>query len=184
RDRERPCDLDHLPPTDRKILHEIARADAVAGENLVELVEDEPSRPPPPAEAADGWMVDPRVLRDRQVRAKRQLLEDRAQSQRLGAGGRPAALLLAGDDEPSAVRRHAAVQDVHQRRLAGPVVADDADAFAFGDGKIDAVQSPDGAVGFRHAPEVDERSAAARHGFLVPHRPGADPPSDETGYFD
>src|SRR5271165_4950862 len=46
-------DLDHLPPADREVLRQIAGADAVAGKNLVELVEDEPPRAFAPAEAAD-----------------------------------------------------------------------------------------------------------------------------------
>ena len=76
-------------------------------------------------------------------------------------GRSPSALARAADQprcsSPATTSRprsgvDAAVQDMHQRRLAGAVVADDADAFAFSDRKIDAVQSPDGAVGFRARP--------------------------------
>ena len=100
--------------------------------------------------------------------------------ERCGARGRIAPLLLARDDEPSAIRRSAAGQDMHQGRLAGAVMADDADAFACTDREIDAVQSADSAEGFLDAVEVDERRAAARHGSLAP---GARPTASLFAYF-
>ena len=45
-------DLDHLAAADREALHEIAGRDAVAGKDLVELVEDQPAGALAPAEAA------------------------------------------------------------------------------------------------------------------------------------
>ncbi len=105
-----------------------------------------------------------RVFGDRQVRAERQLLEDAAQAERLGARRRVGPLVLAGNDQPPAIGRNAPVQHMHQRRLAGAVMADDADAFAPNNGEVDAVQGPDGAVGFLDAGEIDERGARARHG--------------------
>ncbi len=74
-------------------------------------------------------------------------------------------LFLAADDEPTAIRRDAAVEDMHQRRLAGAVVTDDADALAGAKREIGAVQSPDGAVGFFDTDEIDE-SARVLHGLV------------------
>ena len=73
-------------------------------------------------------------------------------------------LFLAADDQPTAIRRDAAVEDVHQRRFAGAVVTDDAYAFAGAQGKIGAVQGPDGAVGFFDTDEIDE--SARVHGLV------------------
>ena len=78
RDREGARDLDHLPSADRQVLNQIAWPHAVAGKNLVELIENEPPCPAPPAEALDRRVNDTGVLGDRQVRAERQFLEDAA----------------------------------------------------------------------------------------------------------
>ena len=142
----------------------------MAGKDLVETAADEPPRPPAPAEPADRRMDDPRILGDRQVRAKRQLLVDRAQPERLRPRSGIDPHLFAADHEAAVVGRDGPVQDMHQRRLAGAVVADDADAFPRRDTKIDAVQSPDGAVGFFDAFEVDEKTVAARHSLSVLQR--------------
>ena len=107
-------------------------------------------------------MDDPGVLGHSQVRAKRELLVNRAQPERFGARRRMGALFLPGDDQPTAIRNDAAVQDVHKRRLAGAVMADDADALALSDREINAVQSPNGAIGFFDSYEVDKRSARVR----------------------
>ncbi len=142
----------------------------MAGKDLVETAADEPPRPPPPAEPSDGRMDNPRILGDRQVRAERQLLVDRTQPERLRPRGGINAQLFAADHEAAMVGRDGPVQDMHQGRLASAVVADDPDAFARRDRKIDAVQSPDGAIGFFDAGEVDEKAAVARHGLSFPER--------------
>src|ERR1700743_3744156 len=59
---------------------------------------------------------------------------------------------------------------MHQRRLAGAIVTDDADALAGGQRKIGAVQSPDGAVGFFDPGEIDEISARVPHGLACAAR--------------
>src|ERR1700722_5399467 len=73
-------------------------------------------------------------------------------------------LFLAADDQPTAIRRDAAVEDVHQRRFAGAIVANDAYALAGLKRKIGAVQSPDGAVGFFDTGKIDE--SARVHGLV------------------
>ncbi len=45
----------------------------------------------------------------------------------------------------AAVGRQRAGEHVHQRRLAGAVVADEADALAGADGEVDAVERANGA---------------------------------------
>ena len=82
-------------------------------------------------------MDDARVLGHRQVGAERQLLEDAADARGAGprrdavAGGRVRAV----DPMIARVRRQRAGQHVHQRRLAGAVVADQADALAGADAR-------------------------------------------------
>ena len=112
-------------------------------------------------------MDDPGVLGDRQVRAERELLVNRAQPERFGARRGIGALFVAGDDKPAAIRSDAAVQDMHEGRFASAVMADDADALAFSHSEIDAVQSPDGAVRFFDAAEIDDlRACSACHPVL------------------
>ena len=53
RDGEGAGDLDHLPPADREVLDEIVRADPMRRKDLVELLADQASRLPAPAEAPD-----------------------------------------------------------------------------------------------------------------------------------
>jgi hypothetical protein len=72
-------------------------------------------------------------------------------------------LLLAVRHDSTTIRGDAAVEDMHEGRLAGAVVADDAHALTGEKRKIGAVQSPDGAVGFFHADQVDKRSARVFH---------------------
>ena len=61
------------------------------------------------------------------------------------------------------VGRAGAGQHVHERRLAGPVVADKADAFAALDREIDAVESADGAVMLLDAVQGDDALSVLGH---------------------
>src|SRR5262249_6474994 len=79
-------------------------------------------------------------------------------------------LFLAGDDEAATIWNDAAVQDLHERRFSRAVVADDAHALAFSDREIDAVQSPDGAVGLFNAVQTNEVGGRLRH-RRQPHGP-------------
>ena len=54
-------------------------------------------------------------------------------------------------------------EHMHQRRLAGAVVADEADAFAGIDGEIDAVERADGAEMLFDAVQLDDVCACPRH---------------------
>ena len=118
-------DLHHLPPADRQALHKIAGADAMAGKDLVELGDDELAGPPAPAEAADRAMKHPRVLRHREIGAERQLLEHAAHAERPGLDGAVGSRLGAVELDAAGVGRDAADQHMHERRLAGAVMADE-----------------------------------------------------------
>ena len=76
--------LDHLALADRQVADDRRGADAVAGEDLVELGEDQVAGAAPPAEAGERRVVDAGVLGHRQVGAERQLLEDAADAELLG----------------------------------------------------------------------------------------------------
>ena len=77
--------LDHLAAAEGEVLHQIGRADTMAGENLVQPGRDQRGRPAPPAETAQRRMKNPRILRHRQVRAERQFLEHATDAQLFGA---------------------------------------------------------------------------------------------------
>ena len=90
----------------------------------------------------------PHVLGDRQVRAERELLEDAAQAGGARARDAVAGRLVAVDEHgPPASGASAAVQHVDQRRLAGAVVADQADALAGADREVHAGERAHGAEG-------------------------------------
>ena len=93
-DGEGAGDLDHLAVPDRKIADDGVGRDAVARKNLVELAADQVAGAPAPAPALDRRMKHAGILRDRQVRAERQLLEDAADAELLRQRDRVAGLLL------------------------------------------------------------------------------------------
>ena len=67
------------------------------------------------------------VLADRQVGEQRLLLEHHADALAVGVGGAFDARRLAGDEDLAGVGLIDAAQDLHQRRFAGAVLADQAD---------------------------------------------------------
>ena len=158
-DGEGAGDLDHLAAADREIADDVARRDAVARKDLVELVEDQPARALAPAQALQAGVEDAGILGDGQVGAERQLLEYAAHAVALGDGhvvvsrsGRSPCTLIAprsGAQRPG--------QDMHERRLAGAVMADEADAFAGRDGEIDADKRTDGAETLFDAVQSNDR---------------------------
>src|SRR3984957_2054744 len=129
RDREGARDFDHLLSPDGQVLNQIAGPDPMTGKDLVQLVENEPPCPAAPAKALNRRVNDAGVFGHGQVRAKRQFLKDAAQAESACSRRTPMRLFLAADHEPAAIRRDAAVEDMHQRRLAGAVVTDAAAAL-------------------------------------------------------
>ena len=77
----------------------------------------------------------------------------------------PAGDRLAADEDLAAGRLDHAGEDLDQRRLAGAVVADQADDLAAVDMKIDAAERIDAAVGFRDVAKLDQ---ALGHGRPPP----------------
>ena len=156
RHRERPRDLDHLASSDRQALHEIASCDAVTGKDFVELFDDELFSAFAPAEAGQGAVEHPCVFRHRQVGAERQFLEYATDAERLGFSCAVALLLGAADFDATRVGRDAADQHMHECRLAGAVVADEANALARGDFETDPVERADGAERLFDAAQFDK----------------------------
>ena len=73
------------------------------------------------------------------------------------------------------VRRARAGQHVHERRLAGPVVADQPDALAAPDGEINAVERANGAELYFDALQIDDC------GTFLSHRPPSWASADDRG---
>ena len=116
-------------------------------------------RQPKPCSAG---VQDVRVLRHRQVRAERQFLEDAADAGLLRAGDADRRCVTSSPSTAmrAAVGRQRAGQHMHQRRLAGAVVADEAEAFARATGEIDARKRADGAETLFDAVQPDDRFIA------------------------
>src|ERR1700674_5278084 len=148
--------LDNLPLAERQVADDLARADAVAGKDLVELAPDQVAGLSPPAETGETGMKDAGVLRHRQIRAERELLENATDAELLRDADGIVARLTTGDGNPAAIRRKRSGEHVHPRRLARPVMADEPDAFAGVDGEVDAVQCADGAEMLFDAVQPDD----------------------------
>jgi hypothetical protein len=84
-------------------------------------------------------MIDARVLGDAEVGAERQFLEHAAYAELQRARHGIARLSVAAHRDLSAIRPQRAGHHMHERRLAGAVVADQPDAFACADVEVDAV---------------------------------------------
>ena len=82
-----------------------------------------------------------------------------AGGQRVGRTGDPDG--FAGDQDFAGVRRVGAEQDVHQRRLAGPVLAEQPEDLAGRDGEVHRLVGDDGAEAFRDAAHLYEGNGPA-----------------------
>ena len=103
-------------------------------------------------------MHDPRVLGDRQVGAQRQFLEDAAHAVDIGSGDAVARRhILPVDHDPAGVGSQGAGKHMHQRRLAGAIVADQADAALRRNDEVDARKRAHRAKTLGDAVEMDER---------------------------
>ena len=79
------------------------------------------------------------------------------------ADNRIAFLDAAAHGDPSAVGRQRAGKRMHQRRLAGAVVADQPHAFAGFDAEIDPVERADGAEMFFDAVQLHDVGVSIGH---------------------
>jgi hypothetical protein len=115
-------------------------------------------------QAADqpGEAVDEQVLGDAQILEEVELLVDEGDAARLGVAR--AARLVGGAVQRHAAAVHAvhAAQDVHRRRLAGAVLADQPQHLAGGQREADLVQHLDAEEALADLLELQQRRAHCR----------------------
>ena len=121
------------------------------------------------------------VADDRLLHGERPVLKHRLDAGLARPRGAPSRYRLAADEDFAAGRLHDAGEDLDQRRLAGAVVADEADHLAVIDAEIDAAERIDAAVGFGDVAQLDQ---AFRHGSLLdcacrPGHPGRPMAADQ-----
>src|ERR1700751_4407952 len=112
----------------------------MTGKNLVELGLDQRSRAPSPTESAKFRMRDARVLGYGEVRTERKLLKNAANPDRFRGADAVIRGCIALDDDAAAARGHRAREHIHQSRLAGPVISDQAHGLAGDKREIDTGQ--------------------------------------------
>ncbi|EPJ40977.1 putative ABC transporter ATP-binding protein YufO [Streptomyces afghaniensis 772] len=95
------------------------------------------------------------VLEDREVVGEHEVLVDHADAADDGVGRRREADLLAVDGDGALVRLLHAVEDLHQRRLAGAVLADEGVHGALADAEVDVVVGHDARETLRDPGELD-----------------------------
>src|SRR3569623_83461 len=119
-----------------------------------------------------------RVFRDRKVGRQREFLKDAADAELPRSDHRVVGLRGTQNFDRAGIRSSGAGKNVHQGRLAGSVVADEADAFAGMDDKVHAIKRANGAETLFDAAQFDDvawfghSSIAAGTGqpdFYVPH---------------
>ena len=158
-ERERLDDLEHLALGDRQ-----GRDGRVGREVAAEPLEerghprpqrrtiDQPERAGPGRLAADedvGGRVE--VVEEVQLLVH----EGDAGAERLGDG--EGLVVGAADRDPAGARRHDAAEDLHQGRLAGPVLADEAQHLAGLDGEADVLQRPHARIGLVDVAQLEQR---------------------------
>ncbi|MGX1250661.1 hypothetical protein RKD48_003172 [Streptomyces ambofaciens] len=97
----------------------------------------------PGADAVELLAAEDHVLQDREVVGEHEVLVDHADAAHDGVGGRGEGHLLAVDRDGALVRLLHAVEDLHQGRLAGAVLADEGVDGALADGEVDVVVGHD-----------------------------------------
>ena len=119
------------------------------------------------AEDAPRQLAAHEEIRDHvDVRAERQVLVDRLDPRRLRLRRRGEMALGAVEEDAAGARRHAAGDDLHQRRFAGAVVAEQRDDLAAIDVEADAAQRLD-------RPEMLGDLFEAKEGYTGGHRGGS-----------
>ena len=149
-DREGPGDLDHLPLGERQVADDLARRDAVAREDRVERVADEGAglADASAGRAARGWM-----MRAFSATVRLGQSESSWKTQRTPEACAAPTEYPADRSSPAISMTPASGasdpgEHVHERGLAGAVVADEADALAGIDAQVDAAERTHGPEGF------------------------------------
>src|SRR5262249_24428976 len=94
---------------------------------------------------------------------QREVMVDALDAEAARLGGRPQPHILAEEANPSRGRRVIAGDDLDERRLAGAVVADEADHLTGVDGAIDAPERARRAVVLGDAGQLDDGRCVSRH---------------------
>ena len=119
-----------------------------------------------PAERADParqLAVQEHVVRDRERRDQREILVDGVDPERARVVDRAEVHLLAVDEDPAGVGPVEPAQDLDQRRLAGAVVADQAEALSLAEAERDVDEGRDGAEALRDALDPDRGGRLGAH---------------------
>ena len=102
-------------------------------------------------------------MRDRERRDQREILVDRVDPERAGVVDRPEAHLLAVDEDPARVGPVVPAQDLDERRLAGAVVADQAEALALAQAQREVDEGRHRAEALREALDPDRGGCLRAH---------------------
>jgi hypothetical protein len=145
---------------ERQVGHPRHRHRCDAGDDDAHVIEPDEGRQPDAGAPRVERQRD--VLGDGQRLEQREMLEDHADAEparagRIGDGDVPAVPL-----DPSGVRFHDAVDDLHQRRLAGAVLAQHRVDLAWPNGEMDAVVGDDRRIALGDAGEAQARRVAHR----------------------
>ena len=109
------------------------------------------------------------VLRDREAVHQHEVLVDHADAERDRVAGRVDPYLLTADGDPALIRRVQAVQDPHQGRLPGAVLADQGVHLTLQEGEVHVIVRDDARETLRDPGQHDERGACApRFAVIVP----------------
>src|ERR1700722_369169 len=179
---DRPADRDRLPLAARKLRHRAVGArhgdsDAfqfLAGP-LVHLALREEAKATEKALFQD-FTTKKNIPGDREVWRDPRFLIERLDSGRQRVMRRGPVNSPAAEKNVTGVRRMSPGQHADERRLAGPVVADQTDDFARADGKIDIRQRDDAAEMFGYPFDGVERMAVVPRTFAGGHRPALPKP--------
>ena len=155
-ERERLDDLDDLLLRGREVADERPRAEADLADLLEQLRRPALHRADVDDPVARRLAVDEDVLRDGPVGEQVELLEDDRDAGGLGLDRVVEGVRLAVDQDLAGVGGMHAREHLHQRRLAGPVLADDRVDLAGAAVDVDAVQDLDAEEALADAAHLEQ----------------------------
>ena len=160
---QRLGDLDDLLVGDREAAHRALgiEADAEAVEQALDLAVH--GAAVDPLEAAQRVEAHDDVLRDAEVGEQRRLLVDDRDARVARRVGGVEVDLGAVDEHRAGVAPDDAAEHLHERRLAGAVLADQRAHLAGPEAEVGVAQRADGAVGLRGVAQLDDRGGALAH---------------------
>ena len=178
-------DLDPLPVTHAEVLDQRVRVD-VEAVGVGDLLDARPGCAEVEEAALGRLAAEDDVLEHREVVGEHEVLVDHADAGGDGVARRVEAHLLAVDGDRALVGSLHAVEDVHQRRLAGAVLAHDGVHLAAPYGDVDVAVGDDAREALGDASQLDRdvarlltrrvgsrRGAGGRNGdTLLDVRPG------------